>query len=184
MGVTAHLVLLRVVEEVGPVGVCLHEVELKELPQAQNQDVVADLGGEGQLVTMAPEAWYPTLHLIFHPIFCPGAVWSSRVPAGEGTAAACSPPASTSAAVPGGPWTHLVADLLAKVLCLVQWEAGYQLGGEHVGAAQLVHNRGHAEEGVLLQQLPGRGRRSDQARRLPQDRGSEPKGHPEPPASP
>ena len=40
----AHLVQLRVIEEVGPVGVRLHEVELKQLPQAQYQDVVADLG--------------------------------------------------------------------------------------------------------------------------------------------
>lgn len=34
---------LRVVEEVGPVGVSLHVPELKQLPEAQHQDVLADL---------------------------------------------------------------------------------------------------------------------------------------------
>lgn len=42
----AHLVQLRVIKEVGPVGVCLHELEFEQLPQAQYQDVVADLGAE------------------------------------------------------------------------------------------------------------------------------------------
>ncbi|TNN38659.1 hypothetical protein EYF80_051176 [Liparis tanakae] len=41
-----HPVRLRVVEEVGPVGVGLHESELKQLPEAQQQDVVADLEEE------------------------------------------------------------------------------------------------------------------------------------------
>lgn len=34
---------LWVVEEVGPVGVGLHVPELKQLPEAQHQDVVTDL---------------------------------------------------------------------------------------------------------------------------------------------
>lgn len=38
-----HPVRLRVVEEVGPVGVSLHVPELKQLPEAQHQDVLADL---------------------------------------------------------------------------------------------------------------------------------------------
>lgn len=42
---------LRVVEEVGPVGVGLHVPELKQLPEAQHQDVLADLerGGDKTL---------------------------------------------------------------------------------------------------------------------------------------
>lgn len=40
----SHLVLLRVIKEIGPVGVSLHDMELKQLPQAQHQNVVADLG--------------------------------------------------------------------------------------------------------------------------------------------
>lgn len=39
----AYLVQLWVIEEVGPVGVGLHVPELEQLPQAQHQDVVADL---------------------------------------------------------------------------------------------------------------------------------------------
>ena len=38
-----HLVILSIVEEVRPVGVCLHEPELKQLPQTQLQDFEADL---------------------------------------------------------------------------------------------------------------------------------------------
>jgi len=37
--VVAHLVLFTIVEEVGPIGVCLHEAELKQLSQTQLQDV-------------------------------------------------------------------------------------------------------------------------------------------------
>lgn len=47
-----HPVRLRVVEKVGPVGVGLHVPELKQLPEAQHQDVLADLkqgSGEKQL---------------------------------------------------------------------------------------------------------------------------------------
>ena len=45
-----HLVPFGIVEEVGPVGVCLHEAELKQLSQTQLENVVADLRrvkGEG-----------------------------------------------------------------------------------------------------------------------------------------
>lgn len=38
-----HPVRLWVVEEVGPVRVRLHEPELKQLPEAQHQDVLTDL---------------------------------------------------------------------------------------------------------------------------------------------
>lgn len=38
-----HPVCLRVVEEVGPVGVRLHVSELKQLPQTQLQDILTDL---------------------------------------------------------------------------------------------------------------------------------------------
>lgn len=63
--------------------------------------------------------------------------------------------------------THLVPDLLAQVLGLVQGEAGHQLRGQHEGAAQLVHDLGHVEEGVVLQQLPGRGGTSHPGPRSP-----------------
>lgn len=43
-----YLVGFRVVEEVGPVWVRLHEPEFKELPEAQLQDVEGDLDGETQ----------------------------------------------------------------------------------------------------------------------------------------
>lgn len=34
---------LWIIEEVGPVGVSLHVPELKQLPEAQHQDVLTDL---------------------------------------------------------------------------------------------------------------------------------------------
>lgn len=43
-----HLVGLRIVEEIGPVWVRLHEPELKELPEAQLEDVEGDLEGDAQ----------------------------------------------------------------------------------------------------------------------------------------
>lgn len=43
-----HPVRLWVVEEVGPVGVRLHEPELKQLLEAQHQDVLTDLRKETQ----------------------------------------------------------------------------------------------------------------------------------------
>ena len=42
-----HLVGLGVVEEVGPVGIRLHEPELKQLPETQLQDAEADLQRRG-----------------------------------------------------------------------------------------------------------------------------------------
>lgn len=38
-----------VIEEVGPVGICLHESELKQLPQTQPQELKANLKEEGDL---------------------------------------------------------------------------------------------------------------------------------------
>lgn len=46
--ISPYLVGVRIVEEVGPVWVRLHEPELKELPEAQLQDVEGDLDGETQ----------------------------------------------------------------------------------------------------------------------------------------
>lgn len=43
-----HLIGFRIVEEVRPVWVCLHKPELKELSEAQLQDVEGDLEGEIQ----------------------------------------------------------------------------------------------------------------------------------------
>lgn len=43
-----HLVGVRVVEEVGPVWIRLHEPELKQLPEAQLEDVETDLETEGE----------------------------------------------------------------------------------------------------------------------------------------
>ena len=42
----AYLILLAVVEEVGPVRVCLHELKLKELLQTQTHDVLCNLQQE------------------------------------------------------------------------------------------------------------------------------------------
>lgn len=38
-----HLVGVRIVEEIGPIWICLHEPELKKLPEAQLEDVEGDL---------------------------------------------------------------------------------------------------------------------------------------------
>jgi len=46
--VVAHLVLFTIVEEVGPIGVCLHEAELKQLSQTQLQDVKTYLPNNGE----------------------------------------------------------------------------------------------------------------------------------------
>ncbi len=46
--VVAHLVLFTIIEEVGPVRVCLHEAELKQLSQTQLQDVETDLQNKGE----------------------------------------------------------------------------------------------------------------------------------------
>lgn len=70
------------------------------------------------------------------------------------------PPRECLAGPQGHHLTHLVPDLLAQPLGLVQGEAGHQLRGQHVGAAELVHDLRHIEEGVVLQQLPRRGERS------------------------
>ena len=43
MWLTLYLVLLAVVEEVGPVWVCLHEVKFKQLLQTQAHDVLSNL---------------------------------------------------------------------------------------------------------------------------------------------
>lgn len=44
---TPHPVPFAVVKEIGPIWVRLHKAELEELPQAQPQEVGADLGGGG-----------------------------------------------------------------------------------------------------------------------------------------
>lgn len=46
--VVAHLVLFTIIEEIGPIGVCLHEAELKQLSQTQLQDVKTDLQNKGE----------------------------------------------------------------------------------------------------------------------------------------
>ncbi len=46
--VVAHLVLITIIEEVGPVRVCLHEAKLKQLSQTQLQDVKTDLQNKGE----------------------------------------------------------------------------------------------------------------------------------------
>ena len=47
-----------IIQEVGPVGVCLHESELKQLPKTKPQELEADLGwGEG--VTEISESYAP-----------------------------------------------------------------------------------------------------------------------------
>lgn len=43
-GPQTHPVCLGIIKEVGPVGVGLHVSELKQLPEAQLQDVLTDLG--------------------------------------------------------------------------------------------------------------------------------------------
>ena len=166
----AHLVLLRVIKEVGPVGVCLHEVELEQLPQAQDQDAVADLGAGRVLVTSAgppggPWIWAGEASL---PFPSPSSTPSCLMPRADfeakrttrwGNTAALLPalPHRGASGLQGHPVTHLIPDLLAQPLSLVQGEAGHQLRGQHMGAAELVHNLRHIEEGVVLQQLPGRG---------------------------
>lgn len=43
---------LWVIQEVGPVGVCLHVLEFKELSQAENQDVLTNLNKKEQKKTL------------------------------------------------------------------------------------------------------------------------------------
>lgn len=63
--------LLRVIEEVGPVGICLHEVELKQLSQAQYQDVVADLGTHTRQFGDLGQGRSPTLLSHLHSVQVP-----------------------------------------------------------------------------------------------------------------
>lgn len=49
---------------------------------------------------------------------------------------------------------HLIPHFLAQPFRLVQGEACYQLSGQHMRTAQLIHNLRHVKEGVALQQLP------------------------------
>lgn len=50
---------------------------------------------------------------------------------------------------------HLIADLLAQDLALVQRDAPCQLHGQDPPGGELIHYLRHFEEGVALQQLPG-----------------------------
>lgn len=69
-----------VIQEVGPVGVRLHEPELKQLLQTQPQELEADLGGEESCfpvkLSMARPGqglwvWPAPLALGQHPPYCP-----------------------------------------------------------------------------------------------------------------
>lgn len=54
---SAHLVRVGVVEKVGPVGIRLHEPELKQLSETQLQDVEADLQRRTLVFTTADKLW-------------------------------------------------------------------------------------------------------------------------------
>lgn len=109
-----------IIQEVGPVGVRLHESELKQLPQTQPQELEADLGwGEGVTdpsESSAPvkpsEAWGGTVGLA-DPA---GSAWGSTLPAvpqDQVPGSGC--PGSGSGTGPGGPLRP--APCPAPVLC-------------------------------------------------------------------
>lgn len=52
-----HPVCLWIIEEVGPVRISLHVPELEELPEAQHQDVLADLTQEQTHRNSSPVHW-------------------------------------------------------------------------------------------------------------------------------
>lgn len=56
-----HPVCLGIIKEVGPVGVGLHVPELKQLPEAQQQDVLTDLR---QTPTKIPKMSYEDKEMI------------------------------------------------------------------------------------------------------------------------
>lgn len=66
-----HLVAGSIIQEVGPVGVRLHESELKQLPKTKPQELEADLGwreavteiSESRAPVKPSEAWRGTLGL-------------------------------------------------------------------------------------------------------------------------
>lgn len=45
---SSHLVSFGIVEEIGPVWICLHEPELKELPETQLKNIERDLETRGE----------------------------------------------------------------------------------------------------------------------------------------
>lgn len=46
-----------IVQEVGPVGICLHESELKQFPQTQPQELKANLKEEEEDISVGGSAW-------------------------------------------------------------------------------------------------------------------------------
>lgn len=122
-----------IIQEVGPVGVCLHESELKQLPQTQPQELEADLEWGG--VTDISESSAP-IELSL--------AWRGTVGL------------STLLDLPSHPETpYLVPDVLAQALALVQGDPSSQLHAQHPRCAQLLNHSRHPEEGVICQQLPG-----------------------------
>ena len=57
---SSHLVCVGIVEEVGPVWICLHEPELKQLPETQLEDVERDLEMRGEIYVAV--LWSDGLH--------------------------------------------------------------------------------------------------------------------------
>lgn len=60
----AHLVGVRIVEEVGPVWIRLHEPELKQLPETQLKDVERDLESRGEACVYCHGTSYSMLRII------------------------------------------------------------------------------------------------------------------------
>lgn len=126
---------LRVVEEVRPVGVGLHVPELKQLPEAQHQDVLADL----------KQRW--------------GGIKNNKI-----NKTLCQTLIDWLIGTSFVRFAYLVLQFLRQVLGLVQREPGHQLRGQDVATAQLVDHLRYVEEGVVLQKLP-EGERQAEVRR-------------------
>lgn len=130
-----------IIQEVGPVGVRLHESELKQLPKTKPQELEADLGWE-EGATDISEPCAPVK---------PSEAWRRTM--GLGCPVSCAPEQHPPYS-PMSP-TYLVPDILAQALALVQRDPSSQLHAQHPCRAQLLNNGWHPKEGVVCQQLPG-----------------------------
>lgn len=69
---SSHLVSFWVVEEVGPVWICLHEPELKELPQTQLKNIERNLEMRGETHYSLPSSHVPSSSwsYVLQPCIC------------------------------------------------------------------------------------------------------------------
>lgn len=145
---SSHLVSFWIVEEVGPVWICLHEPELKKLPETQLKNMKRDLErrGETNHIFSHNESWI----MFFH-------------------AQGLSKPAYVKMAVQNyGCWIHLhlVPGLLVQVCAVVQWDSSDQLHCQNPGARELIDHFWNLEKVITFQQ-GSEGKREDSHLNIP-----------------